>query len=88
MFGETVGQIGCSWFTKHVVVTLEDLILYKIELNIHCFGNFFQDGVICYPLRGQFIYMNGRCLLWVAYLIKGDYDWFPCFGVVKQLPNF
>ena len=84
IFGEIVGQIGCSWFPKHAVVALVDYIFYPIEPHVQCFDYFFMDGVICYPLHSGVIYLHGNCLLWVSHFLKGDYDWFPCFGIVKQ----
>ena len=28
--------------------------------------------------------MHGRFLLWVDYSHNSDFDWFPCFCIVKQ----
>ena len=88
MFGEAFVQIGCSCLPKHVVVALADYILYQIEPHIHCFGTFFLDDVIFYPLCGWFICMRGHYLLWVSHFLKCDSDWFPCFGFVEQCPRF
>ena len=88
IIGEIFSQISSSWFPKHIVAALADYILYPIETHIHSFGTILLDGVIYYPVRGGVICMYWRFLLWVAHSLKGDYDWFSCFGIIKKSPHF
>ena len=74
VFGETVGQILCSWFTKHVVVVLAESILYPIEPHTHGFGLYLMYGVIYNAVRFRFICTHGNVLLWMEHLLKCDSD--------------
>ena len=41
MFGEIIGQMSCSKFPKHFVMSLNNSVLYPIKTHIHGFGAFF-----------------------------------------------
>ena len=69
MFGEIGGQISCFWFRKHVVMALEDSILYTIKLHIHGFGLFFLHGVICDSICGRVVCVHGHSWLRVSHFL-------------------
>ena len=70
MFGEMFVQNWLPLVSKHAVVALADSILYPIEPHIHLFGPFFWMVLFYTPSKVHFI--------------KGESNWFHCFGVVKQ----
>ena len=65
MIGEIFGQISCSWFPKHVVLDLDDSILYSIEPHMYCFVSLFMDFIIYYAVRGRVVCLTGvACCRW------------------------
>ena len=65
IFGKIFDQIGCSLFPKHAVMALEDLILYPIELRIHCFLLFFLMEIFSIPSAVElYVWMGIACCCW------------------------
>ena len=76
-----------SWFTKHIIMALEDSSLYPIEPHISCFDPFTPDGVIYNFVRSRVVCLYVSGLLWVYHFLKGGSDWFTLFDVVEQFPH-
>ena len=68
IFGGIVGQIGCSWFPKHVVVALADSISYRIEPYIDFFGAFSWVVLFDIPSAVELsVCMGVACCGWTIY---------------------